>query len=255
MIEFKKYDRNFFSELEENSYSSALSVIPVIEEFFHPKSVIDVGCGTGAWLKAWIQKFALKDFLGIDGPYVDKNTLLIPSENFLFKDLKEPINVNRKFDLAISLEVGEHLSDAKADIFVRSLVSVSDIVVFSAALPGQMGTYHINEQYPEYWAAHFRKYNFIPVDCIRTKIWNNPKVEYWYQQNILVFISENKIGEYPYLQCYVDTTNPLFLTRIHPYLLELNREHIRRTKTTWGFINWKWYMFKQKYIKRNAPKQ
>src|SRR5580765_1776729 len=109
MIESKKYDRNFFSELEENSYKSAIGVIPVIAEFFNPKSVIDVGCGTGAWLKAWMEKLSLENFLGIDGPYVDKERLLIPADKFSFRDLKEPINVDRKFDIAMSLEVGEHL--------------------------------------------------------------------------------------------------------------------------------------------------
>jgi len=252
MIEYQKYTRDFFSELEENSYKSALNVIPVVEELFRPKSVIDVGCGTGAWLKVWRDLFKIEDLMGIEGPYVEKETLLIPADKIVFKDLKKPIDINRRFDLAMSLEVAEHIPDANADIFVSSLVSVSDVILFSAALPGQKGTYHINEQYPEYWAQRFKKHDFLPVDCVRTRIWNNSLVEYWYQQNVIVFIKKDKIKDYPELDCFFNTTNPSFLTRVHPYLFELNKEHIRRTETMWGYLNWKWYMFKQKYIKRNA---
>jgi SAM-dependent methyltransferase len=252
MIENQKYTREFFSELEQHSYKSAQSVIPVVEELFKPRSVVDVGCGTGAWLKAWNEIFKIDNFLGIEGAYLDKEKALIPADKIIFRDLKEPVGINQRFDLVMTLEVAEHLPASSANIFVESLISLGDIILFSAAIPGQEGTYHINEQYPEYWATIFDKYNFIPVDCIRPRIWSNPLVEFYYRQNILIFIKKDVLAKYPSLQQVAAATKPDFLARIHPDFFDRKNEHIRRTKTYSGFLNWKWYMFKQKYFKRNG---
>ena len=252
MIEYQKYTRAFFSDLEEKSYKSALNVLPYVRELFMTDSVVDVGCGTGAWLKAWSEIFKSDNYLGIEGPYLDKENILIPASKVIFKDLKEPLKLDQRFGLVISLEVAEHLPASSAGIFIESLVSLGDIILFSAAIPGQEGTYHINEQYPEYWAAIFNKYDYIPVDCIRPRIWKDSSVEFYYQQNILVFIKKNIIAEYPDIQFDAAHTNPQLLVRIHPDFFDLKNEHIRRTKTFFGFLNWKWYLFKQKYFKGNG---
>lgn len=252
MIENEKYTEAFFSELERHSYKSAQNVIPVVAELFQPRSVVDVGCGTGAWLKAWNEICKIDDYLGIEGPYLDKAKALIPADKIIFKDLKEPVDVNQRFDLVMTLEVAEHLPASSADVFIQSLISLGNIILFSAAIPGQEGTYHINEQYPEYWARIFNKYGFVPVDCIRPRIWNNTSVEFYYRQNILVFIKKEIINKYPSIELDAITTKPDFLARIHPDFFDRKNEHIQRTKTYSGFLNWKWYMFKQKYFKRNG---
>jgi SAM-dependent methyltransferase len=251
MIESSKYDKSFFTKLENNSAQSALTVVPIVADFIKPRSVIDVGCGTGMWLRAW-HEAGVEHYLGVEGPYVEKEMVKIPPEKILFRDLKQPTGITERFDLAMSVEVGEHLPDANAAGFVKELTSLSDVILFSAALPGQEGTYHINLQYPEYWAAHFKKFNYVPVDCIRPFIWNNPAVEYWYQQNILLFVKADKLYQYPALQPYAVNTNPGFLTRIHPFLYELKTTQIAKTSSLFGFLNWKWYLFKRKYLKKNA---
>ncbi|MES1219190.1 MAG: methyltransferase domain-containing protein [Bacteroidota bacterium] len=252
MIENEKYTKDFFSELEQHSYMSAQNVIPIVEDLFKPRSVVDVGCGTGAWLKTWNEIFRIDNYLGIEGPYLDKEKALIPADKIILKDLKEPVAINQRFDLVMTLEVAEHLPDSSAEIFVQSLISLGDIILFSAAIPGQEGTYHINEQYPEYWAAIFNKYGFVPVDCIRPRIWNNPLIEFYYRQNILVFIKKEIANRYPSIVQETAATKADYLARIHPDFFDRKNEHIQRTKTYSGFLNWKWYMFKQKYFRKNG---
>ncbi|SEL50525.1 hypothetical protein SAMN04488505_102424 [Chitinophaga rupis] len=252
MIEAQKYDDRFFDLLEKNSYSSAQRVLPIVNGFIHPQSIIDVGCGSGVWLKVVSEELHIQDYQGVEGPYVKPETLKVPADKVLFKDLKQPLSLGRRYDLAISMEVGEHLPDSCARQFVGTLTSLSDVVLFSAAIPGQEGTYHINEQYPEYWAQLFVEQGYVPVDIMRPLLWKKEGVEYWYQQNTLLYVKKEALSRYPALQQTAEITNPQYLTRIHPALLDKKTRHINLTRSTWGFLNWKWYMFKRKYLKKNA---
>ena len=149
------YDRLFFDQQAEGSLASARVVLPILFEYYKPKSVVDVGCGRGPWLKA-AAECGVQDLLGVDGDYVERDTLLILVElQHLHLNLGERINILRRFDLAISVEVAEHLPFYRAETFVADLVGLSDLVLFSAALPYQGGTEHINEQWLEFWAIFF----------------------------------------------------------------------------------------------------
>jgi hypothetical protein len=254
MIEKKKYSRSFFDELQCTSYSSAREILPYVNEMISPKSVIDIGCGTGEWLKVWKDILGIEDVRGVEGPYIDPELFAIHSSHLVTQDLKEPYRESRKYDLAMSLEVGEHLPKESADVLVKTLTGLSDVVLFSAAIPGQEGTYHINEQFPEFWAHLFNEAGYCTVDILREKIWNLPDVEYWYKQNILLFIRQEKLQQFPTLKENSMSVNRHYLTRIHPDLLELKNKRIRETSTLFGFINWKWVVFKYKYIKRNQTK-
>jgi SAM-dependent methyltransferase len=180
------YDSAFFEQLTPGSLSSARAVLPVLFRYSRPDSVVDVGCGLGPWLKAAIE-LGVTDAVGIDGEYVDTTGLLIPRANYRTLDLREPITLNRRFDLAISLEVAEHLPICRSESFVDDLVALSDVILFSAALPYQGGTNHINEQWLEFWALIFRKHGYVPCDLLRQEVWGNPNVEFWYSQNLVVF--------------------------------------------------------------------
>src|SRR5690349_6826641 len=142
------YDRVFFDAIHERSLRSARVVVPHLINLFHPASVLDVGCGQGAWLSAF-KDLGVPRLLGVDGEHVDQSQLMIPPTCFRSVDLTRPFELPRDFDLALCLEVGEHLPGESAARVVRELTKSAPMVVFSAAIPGQGGTGHINEQWPD----------------------------------------------------------------------------------------------------------
>lgn len=174
------YDKEFYNN------QSAEIVVPIIINLFSPKSIIDVGCGLGNWLSVF-KKHGISDILGVDGEWINGENIEIETGNILIYDLTTPLNLNRKFDLAISLEVAEHIDEKFTDVFIESLTSASDTIVFSAAVPFQGGHNHINLQWQSYWIEKFRLQGYACYDLIRPEIWTNPNVFYWYKQNMLVF--------------------------------------------------------------------
>ena len=208
------YDSAFYNSRSEGSLNSAKHVLPLVKEWIQPNSVVDVGCGTGAWLLVW-QELGIEDYLGIDGQYVERQRLLIPPETFLAKNLVEPFRLSRKYDLAMSLEVAEHLPPESADGFIESLICLSDAILFSAAIPFQGGTGHLNEQWKGYWVERFQQRGYIAIDCLRPRIWDNYSVEPWYSQNALLFIKSDCLQDYPQLPSgSKDSTPPLDI--VHP---------------------------------------
>jgi SAM-dependent methyltransferase len=192
------YNEEFYSTIGGGSLRSARVVVPFLMRLLAPKSVADVGCGTGAWLAAFREE-GVTDVLGLDGTYVDRDRLLIPPSRFMAADLSNPPPLGRTFDLVMSLEVAEHLPRGSAEQFVRSLTAMTDAVFFSAAIPHQGGVGHVNEQWPAYWAQLFSSVGFVPVDALRKDIWDNDGVEWWYAQNALLFIREAAVNRFPRL--------------------------------------------------------
>lgn len=178
----------YIHETSVHNTKAAENVVPLIKELFHPSSVLDVGCGIGTWLKIF-KKNGIENILGIDTQYVNKAKLFanIAKEEFLILDLSKPFDLNLKFDLIICLEVAEHLTASCADSFVDSLIKHADTIIFSAAVPGQWGQNHLNEQWIEYWIALFNDKGYKCYDLIRPLIWNNKNVEWWYKQNMIIF--------------------------------------------------------------------
>ncbi|ROO60636.1 methyltransferase family protein [Micromonospora sp. Llam0] len=182
------YGQTFFDDLDDGSRGSARVVVPLVHELVRPRSVLDVGCGRGSWLAEWADQ-GITDLLGIDGDYVDRSTMHMEPSLFRPMDLRRPFSLGRTFDLVESLEVAEHLDESCADAFVESLVRHADTVLFSAAIPCQGGTHHVNERWPSYWAERFSRLGFWPVDVVRPAIWTDKRVKRWYRQNIVVFTS------------------------------------------------------------------
>jgi SAM-dependent methyltransferase len=186
------YDRAYFEAHRHGAESSAEVLVPEVLRLLAPRSVVDVGCGSGTWLAAF-RRHGVRDVLGIDGDYVDADQLDIPRERFLAHDLSEPLRLERTFDLAMSLEVAEHLQPAVANAFVESLVALAPRVLFSAAIPHQGGEGHVNEQWPSYWAELFAGHDYVPVDCFRRGLWDDERVEWWYAQNVLLYVRRDRL--------------------------------------------------------------
>ena len=186
---YKNYSKNYYERRSNLSFTSAEKTLHHLKKFYDFSSVVDFGCGTGTWLKV-CQKIGCKDILGLDD-YAEEILLEIPKENFLRKNIGEPVELQKKYDLAISLEAAEHIDEDFSENIVKNLVFASDIILFSAALPGQGGTHHVNEQPPNFWAEKFNKHKFVQYDFLRSLIWEENKVAWWYKQNIFLYINKN----------------------------------------------------------------
>jgi len=181
---------NYIHNPEIHNFSAAKQILPFLLSLKPVDSVLDVGCGTGTWLKI-ASDLGVKEVLGIDGVPLNTNELHIPADSFINDDLTRVIDLKRKFDLLICLEVAEHLPAENAKNLVDSLTNHSDFIVFSAAIPGQGGQNHINEQWPVYWQTLFFNKGYYPCEILRDIFWNDNEIEWWYRQNILIFAPES----------------------------------------------------------------
>jgi hypothetical protein len=129
----------------------------------------------------------VSDILGVDLDYVDRDVLAIPREHFRVLDVSKPFDLGKKFDLVQSLEVGEHVPGARANVLIENLTAHGDLIMFSAAVPGQGGEYHINEQPYEYWHDKFSKRDYRSLDFVRPLIRANKRIEPWYRYNTFLF--------------------------------------------------------------------
>ena len=185
------YTSDFFDTHCEGSLRSARVVLGEVSKFHTLKLVVDIGCGSGCWSKASIELGA-REVVAIDGEYIDSTRLVIPLSAFRVCDLEREslttvIPLDTKFKLVICVEVAEHLSSARSEFFIAEICHFGDLVLFSAAVPGQGGVHHVNEQWPEFWASLFQKNGFACFDFIRRDLWTRQDIEYWYAQNVMLF--------------------------------------------------------------------
>lgn len=191
------YDEEFYKGQASKSYQSAKEILNLISKIIpNINSAVDVGCGVGTWLKVWTEINPKVDIKGFDCNNLSENLLYIPRNKIDIKDLENLKfeNINKKFDICHSLECAEHLYEKDAVSHIKLLTQLSDIVLFSAAAPKQTGTNHYNEREPEYWSKIFNSFGYNCYDPIRSKIWNNENISWWYRQNIMLFVNSREIS-------------------------------------------------------------
>jgi SAM-dependent methyltransferase len=212
--------------LNDVGLQSARAVVPILLSLIAPDSAIDLGCGPGNWLLA-LRESGVADVFGVDqNDYGDD--LRIGRECFAVANLTAPFQIQRTFGLVICIEVAEHLPPAAAPTLVRSLTALGPVVMFSAAIPLQGGAGHRNEQWPEYWRDLFAAHDFIPIDCLRPRIWENRDVAWWYTQNLLLYVHRAHLAENPRLQAEAAHPPHYPLALVHPtFYLEKMSETAR----------------------------
>jgi SAM-dependent methyltransferase len=209
------YTDAYYRALRDGARRSAEVVVPLVLRLTRPRGVLDVGCGRGTWL-AVFREHGVEDVCGVDGDYVDREQLDIPRQQFVPWDLTQPLRLGRSFDLAVSLEVAEHLPADCAETFVGSLTALAPLVLFSAAAPFQGGQGHVNEQWPAYWARRFAARGYVPIDCLRRQLWDDERVEWWYAQNILLFAGPGQMEALPPLREAHALTGGTAPALVHP---------------------------------------
>jgi SAM-dependent methyltransferase len=190
------YDDRFFDYIERGSRRSAQQIIAILRHHLAVSSVLDVGCGRGVWIGEWRRNGVL-DAIGVDGDYVNPDRLIIPKENFVVCNLSQKFSLGRRFDVVQSLEVAEHIPGASADCFIDSLVDHGPVILFSAAVPGQGGEFHVNEQPYEYWRRKFDDRHFDIFDFLRPSIVGDRAIEPWYRYNTFLFVQQSAVDRLP----------------------------------------------------------
>lgn len=206
------YSEAFYRDRDAMTRHAAETVLDFVFALEKPAGVVDVGCGTGTWLAA-ARRLGATDCVGVEGTWLDPAQANTDSMTLHQQDLEAPIALDQAFDLAISLEVAEHLTPARGPGFVAELCGLAPMVLFSAAVPGQGGKHHVNERWQSYWADLFEGEGYTPVDIVRPAVWADDAVPYWYCQNTLLYLSEAKRTQ---LSDRLDTRPPRILDLVHP---------------------------------------
>ncbi len=220
------YGRLFYRYQREGSARSAAIVIPRVIDTLAVRSVLDVGCGVGAWLLPYARRGV--DVTGVDGDYVDRSLLLVDRDRFLARDIAKPFDLERTFDLVQSLEVAEHVPLKDSDTLVDNLVRHGKHVLFSAAVPGQGGENHVNEQPYEFWRDRFAERGFELFDFIRPAIAGRTDVEPWYRYNTLFFVHRDTIAALPTAIARTQVTNQEPIRDVSPVCYRARRAALRR---------------------------
>lgn len=183
------YSSAFFDYTDRGARRSAKQFVDLLVPLLELKSIADFGCGRGTWLREW-SSAGVEDIVGVDGEYVVRSELNIDEERFQAYDITQPLDLGRRFDLVQSLEVAEHLPKEAAETFINTLTSHGNRVLFSAAVPGQGGEFHVNEQPLDYWRGLFEARGYAPFDFIRPRLFRDSNVQRWYRFNSILFINE-----------------------------------------------------------------
>lgn len=175
---------------------SAAAVLPIVLRHVAPVgSILDVGCGEGHWLDAAEEQLGRLDCLGLDLSG-GQSPLGSPIERW-DAEKHRPLPTRGVsplgWDVTLCLEMAEHVAPEAGDWLVRELCRVSRRVLWSAAIPGQGGDGHVNEQPPGYWAERFAAHDWRLCDPFRERLWGLGEVEPWYQQNLL--LAEPALGD------------------------------------------------------------
>jgi SAM-dependent methyltransferase len=217
-----RYGDVFFSSIGSGSARSADRLVPVVMAALSPASVVDVGCGRGTWLARFLADGVAG--LGLDGDYVARDSLLVPARDFRALDITETFDLGRRFDLAVCLEVGEHVPPEASGRLVANLVRHASMVLFSAAVPGQGGENHINERPLDFWRGVFGQHGYRVFDAFRPALAHHADVEPWYRYNVLLYVHEDAVAslspavrahEIPKGVPIPDVSSPLFRLRKH----------------------------------------
>ena len=226
----KVYNHSFLRATTLFNHASARLVTALMLDILPIRSVVDFGCCEGGWLHAWREN-GVEEIQGLDGSYIDLDTLVIDKNCFQRADLTAPVELGRRFDLVQSLEVAEHLPKDSAAQFVRSLTRYGDWILFSASPPGQGGEHHVNEQPYAYWRDLFLAEGYILFDCIRPQI-AHLNLAHWYKYNTFLYASRQVADRLPIgiRQTRIGDTEPV--PDISPWIYRLRKQIIRMLPDT-----------------------
>ena len=189
-----QYDAAFYEDAYRVSYTSARRYLRQLWPYYGFASVVDVGAGAGPWSHAATECAA--EVVSIDGEWVKAIHKPCDRLHYLYQDLNAPLDCAQRFDLALCVEVAEHLEPARSLGLINDICQLAPVVVFGAALPRQGGSGHINCRPHSFWIDLFRRNHFTAYDLFRPAFWYDGQVGPWYAQNTYLFASEALAGRF-----------------------------------------------------------
>jgi SAM-dependent methyltransferase len=212
---FVKYSAGYYETISENAIRSRDEIFTFLKNICSFETVIDIGCGIGEW-GFEIDKFGVEKYIGVDHK-IPKKKLLIPEERFIDHDLIDGSDfpLDCKFDLALCLEVLEHIPEENSEKAIDLLCSLSDQILFSAAIPYQGGRHHVNEQWQSWWAKKFEDRGYHPEN-VRDILSHNDSIDIWYRNNVVLYKKEQ--------------TGQHVTDFVHPRLFENLMQHYQAEK-------------------------
>lgn len=183
------YDNDFFIYNTPIALRAARAVLPGVIRRTQARSVIDIGCSAGAWLS--VAKEHGCKVHGVDG-FVPVDQLVIDPSEFEQRDLAGGVDCTG-YDLAMCLEVAEHLDPADAEPLVEGLCKAK-YVLFSPAHPGQGGVHHVNEQWGTWWEKLFSEYHYVGSSDLKWFHWTNTDIHDYYRENLLIFANHANLS-------------------------------------------------------------
>lgn len=214
-----KYNRKFYEWIDTETYRDPEIIMKCIIEWIKPKTIVDFGCGEGLWLSIAKKLDNNISVQGFDGEYIDRNRLKISINDFVASDLSQKILIKEKFDLAISTEVAEHIEEKYCDNFIDNITSASDFILFSAAIPGQCGVNHVNEQWQSYWINKFERRGYFVDLSIRNYFWSEIGITSWRKQNLLFFSKSEQTSIAPNRMLY-DVVHPNIFNNLNERFID-----------------------------------
>ena len=169
---------------DEKEQAAALA--DVLRLLYKPAVVADVGCNSGLYLEGF--RDAGCQVMGFD---CDDEALALAAVPVTKIDITSFKPIDFRADMALCLEVLEHIPAEKEDAALLNLCTVSDTIIFSAAVPGQGGDGHINCQPKQHWIDKFEELGFRAAEAeaeyILAQLNGYPGIMGWLRNNLIVF--------------------------------------------------------------------
>lgn len=192
------YTNKFFYNNCLATASMALYMTPYLIKLFDVNRVLDIGCATGLWLKAF--RMCGVEGIGIEGSTIPDRLKMVPANYIVQKDLRLDIDTYKGYDFVMSVEVAEHIEAEYADIYVNNLTKhEANTIFFTGAPPGQGGDAHVNCQPKSYWVEKMAKngytntleYDAAIHEAAAGASEEGAFIHHWFLPNFMVFKKEN----------------------------------------------------------------
>lgn len=196
MPEQPTYAHDLYRDHDAATRHSAQTVLALTLDMLPPvHSVVEFGCGVGTWLAA-AKSLGVEHVLGYEGDGPDDGHLLVEADEFRRIDFATATPLSSaRHDLALSLDVAQHLPHAAVAPFIAALCGATDFVIFSAAAPGRGDTGPINKTWPAYWTDLFAEHDFAALDPFHEQNGYDGGIKSTYCKNTLLLVKRARLTE------------------------------------------------------------